>query len=373
MPTNQYGTTLRWQSRDSGFAAWVPGSTYIGSTEEWFSLNHFPLNTGTDDGGPWYLTKTLDLPKVAKMKHLKFDGDFTVGFPVGYVYTNPTAPSDSEMITSGTTAIARSAPTNPSFSLATSLGELRREGLPDAIGSSLFKDRVKAARSAGSEYLNVEFGWAPIARDLKQFARSVKDSEKILDHYLKGSDKKIRARYFFPADESYSVSYPTNFVANPASVGSFGSGSLTKSSISRAWFAGAFKYHIPTSEEQLGNFRRWGSMADHLLGVKPTPEVVWNLAPWSWAADWFANCGDVMTNISNLGRDGLVLQYGYSMKTVELTHRMYASFGGIPVSRTISKIYKKRMPASPYGFGVNLQSLSAKQIAVVSALGLSRS
>jgi len=119
-------------------------------------------------------------------------------------------------------------------------------------------------------------------------------------------------------------------------------------------------------------------MSDHLLGWKVTPETLWNIAPWSWAVDWFTNTGDVMTNISNLGKDGLVLQYGYSM-----SHRLREARGvgvfrergssnDITLSRTWLSEWKQRMPATPYGFGVDLGGLTPKQIAIVAALGLSK-
>jgi hypothetical protein len=123
----------------------------------------------------------------------------------------------------------------------------------------------------------------------------------------------------------------------------------------------------------MDKFQDWMSMTDHLLGVKVTPETVWNIAPWSWAADWFANTGDIMTNISNLGKDGLVMQYGYSMMERVLRSESKARFDGILTKRTQETVHKRRMPATPYGFGVNLSTLSPKQVAIIAALGLSRS
>jgi len=147
------------------------------------------------------------------------------------------------------------------------------------------------------------------------------------------------------------------------------------------WFRGAFRYYIPTGPTLLDKFSGWMSQADHLLGVKLTPEVLWNIGPWSWAVDWFTNTGDIMKNISNLGKDGLVMQYGYSMATRSYIRKYEATFNtrGIydpPLYRTTTRetslVIKQRRPATPYGFGTNLSTLSPKQIAIMTALGLSK-
>jgi len=127
-------------------------------------------------------------------------------------------------------------------------------------------------------------------------------------------------------------------------------------------------------DDMSSRFKRYESEANRLLGTRISPEVVWNLAPWSWAVDWFSDTGDVIHNISVLGSDGLVLQYGYAMNQ---TLRSVQINGTLPNGKTTSYSFEEkvlwRRPATPYGFGINLQTLTSKQIAVMAALGLSRS
>jgi hypothetical protein len=155
-------------------------------------------------------------------------------------------------------------------------------------------------------------------------------------------------------------------------------GVLTTRIFDRSWFRGAFRYHIPVSDTTIAKFREWVSMSDHLLGWKVTPETLWNIAPWSWAADWFANTGDILANVSNLGKDGLVMQYGYSMSHRFRETRASAQYsvdqqpGTITLSRHILDEWKQRMPSTPYGFGVDLNALSGRQVAILAALGLSK-
>jgi hypothetical protein len=123
----------------------------------------------------------------------------------------------------------------------------------------------------------------------------------------------------------------------------------------------------------LDKYERYAAEADRLLGVDLTPEVLWNLSPWSWMLDWFGDFGDVMTNISNLGHDGTVMQYGYLIERKNIQQTWTATFNGQPLRTEVSYLTKQRMPASPYGFGVKFEELSSKQLAILAALGLSHS
>jgi hypothetical protein len=140
------------------------------------------------------------------------------------------------------------------------------------------------------------------------------------------------------------------------------------------YFKGAFKYLLPTPDSQIEKMKLYASYADKLLGVKLTPATVWNSSPWTWALDWFSNTGDIMTNISELGQDGLALVYGYMMsyaKTKEVITTA-AVPGFTSASRTRERVFKKRLPANPYGFGITGLATSLEQKATVIALGLTR-
>lgn len=347
---------------------------------ETYSINHYPLNTKSDDGGPWHLSKSWDKPTFARYVTSRFEGSITCNTTVNtsqsfFGYSNP---SDSELIQNGAKGIAATAPTNPSFSLATALGELRKDGIPPLVSNPQeFRRRSAVARNAGSNYLNVEFGWKPLIRDVREFAQAVKDSEQILRAYKEGSGTKIRVAHGGPGEEE-TVVVRGGCSCRPTEANLTATGTLTFTRSTRQWFAGAFRYHVPTGPDTSDKFQNWASMSNHLLGWKVTPDTLWNIAPWSWAVDWFSSTGAVMQNISNLGTDGLVLQYGYSMGHSTRENRtsvVYTPSGHRPlyVGRVSGRTFKRRLPATPYGFGVNLKSLTAKQVAIIAALGLSKS
>lgn len=306
-------------------------------------------------------------------------------WPVDLLYVNGTGAtlgslSDLDILSKGATAIARSSPTKPSFSMYNAVGELRRDGLPAISGLQTLKERSKYLRNSGSEYLNVEFGWMPLISDLQNFAKTVKKSSEIINQYRQGADQKIRRRYAFP-----SASTTRLWVQGQDGVGGaimspgvnfyngFGSnGRLSIAESHETWFSGAFRYHIPVGDSFAARMERHVLEADKLLGIVPTPEAVWNLAPWSWAADWFANTGDVLANVSRLGVGGLVLQYGYMMDRYKSVRTVSCSIkSGYPSLETTTKRLKRRV-ATPFGFGVDMTKLSASQDAILVALGLSR-
>jgi hypothetical protein len=103
-----------------------------------------------------------------------------------------------------------------------------------------------------------------------------------------------------------------------------------------------------------------------------TPEALWNLAPWSWATDWFANVGDVISNMTAFAGDNLVLRYGYLMEhsMIEDTYTRNDISAG---SFQLITESKRRIKANPFGFGVSWEDLSPFQLSIAAALGLSKS
>jgi len=268
----------------------------------------------------------------------------------------------------GTSAVADVLPTNPHASIAQALAELKRDGLPRLPGSD-FRDQVSRSRAAGSEYLNVEFGWAPLFSDVMDFARSVKNAHKLINQYRRDSDRKIRRRHSVPDIVNSQVFYaPGRVTGNDI----FPNGRLSSVMTTRLWFSGAFRYHVPLGSSTIDRIARYESYANYLLGTRITPETLWELSPWSWAVDWFSNTGDVFHNISSLGMDGLVMQYGYVMREMRKQQLWSVETPNGRVLREDLYENKQRVAANPYGFGIDDLSLTPRQLAILAALGLSR-
>jgi hypothetical protein len=120
-------------------------------------------------------------------------------------------------------------------------------------------------------------------------------------------------------------------------------------------------------------------MARQVFGLELTPELVWELSPWSWAVDWFSNVGEVVHNITAFAQNGLVMRYGYVMEH-SMIRDTYAFSGEtgfnspvvVPTLTLVSET-KVRRQANPFGFGVDWKGLNPFQLSIAAALGLKKS
>lgn len=282
----------------------------------------------------------------------------------------------------GTTAIARTLPTNPAAGLGVALGELRA-GMPKMIGHTLTAQERRGPRSGASEYLNVEFGWKPLIQDVTSTARALRNSAEILAQYERDSGKHIRRRYRFPRDVTTEVTMTPNQVASPTlnayHYNGVASGTLerTRVTTTETWFSGCFTYYLSAGDTAKSRLKKAEQQAAKLLGIRLTPDLLYQLAPWSWLVDWNSNLGDVIRNVSAFSQDGLVMRWGYVMctKTITDTYRLPSVVlrnGQRAMDQTFSTTQKVRYKATPYGFGLDAASFSTRQWAILAALGIAR-
>jgi len=375
--------TVKSRSYPSKLTNW--GNHIGGGTETIEGFGHDLRDLGVRDcGGPMILKRTIrtDSLGITSVSHQDAYIAWTSSTP--WVWDSTVWPSDASVKSWGTTAIANTLPTNAAFDTSNAVGELMIDGIPSVIGVETWRNRAKLARSSGSEYLNYEFGWLPLVNDIRNFSRVVVNHKKIMDHFYNGSGKQIRVKFDFPG------SITTSNIATPdmglryssSRQNNSGKKQGTRSTTHRRTFSGCYTYYaIPPSvaNGSFDKFHRYSQYAGHLLGVELTPETVWNLAPWSWAVDWFSNTGDIIHNISAFAQDSLVMKYGY----ITSNYRQFinASISGTtpfmgetvsPGSMTQMNQRINRFPASPYfGFGTS-GSLSGGQKAILLALGLSK-
>jgi hypothetical protein len=367
------------------------------------SFKTFYKSTGT---GP-YEVQGLGRKYNGSLRTLAWNqGSFLQGGAVQASFSNP-----DSLFAAGGTAIARTIPTHPVAGAAVALAELRREGLPRVPTAATVKLAIEQRKllkrgyrirnagkvspsDLGDEYLNLQFGWAPIVSDLRKFAHSIKNAHAIVDQMERGSGQNVRRRYEFPTSTEVSqVQNEPNTSRTPAFSGDLGncdtwmmgSGPATwdvnVEYQRKRWFSGCYTYYVPPADTFVGKARKYEAYANRILGTRLTPEVVWNLAPWSWAADWFLNLGDMATNFSYLGADGLAMRYGYVLESntstihcnwtgkVNLTG---ASNTRISISESFGSKTMQRVWAYPWGFGFTFETLSPRQSAIVAALGISR-
>jgi len=369
------------------------------------SIGHHKVNGRWDGGGPFY---TCRIEKGFPTRSLLWEGfehQFGLKGHFGTPLPEISLPSDyrnmspskfrsedlSNLDADGATAIAQVAPTNPNANLATSLAETYKEGLPSLPGVQSWKRRTEIAKAAASEFLNVEFGWLPLVGEVHDVSSSVKHSHTILDQYRRDSGRNVRREFAFPIETTEITNNIGAMIPCSTIFGGDGLPGFVFSNVlgpmdvtqtirisSRKWFSGAFTYAVPDQSDSWNGISRSSSEADKLLGTDLTPDILWELAPWSWAIDWFTNTGDVIHNATNFALQGLVMRYGYMMEetSVHVSHSFspkaeqgFPGFRSFPPS-SYTMTAKVRTGANPFGFGVTLGSLSATQLAIAAAVGI---
>lgn len=376
------------------------------------SGSHRRLSNGSwDGGGSLYVRKREFNPSLVMLKWF-YIGDYTHTPYIGTFTDTPTAPLTAAQVETdrvtqynntwsyGATGWKRARPGNPVANVATFVGELR-EGLPripfrlygrlrDLIQGKAAWRRLHGT-NLGDEYLNGVFGWVPLWNDLKKMYELSSKLDEKLAQIVRDNGKGVHRKRIIKDSSSSTVSTvqgstpfwgwqnaPANIVNGGGRV------DTVTTNIEKVWFAGRFRYYIP----DIGTNQWKRSTIARLYGANFTPEVAWNLLPWSWLFDWFGNVGDVMSNASSNAVDNLVADYAYVMRTLETrTEHHGTAWWGTNVADPSFKrvtagqaaayavnttVYKLRSAGSPYGFGANFDSLTNYQAGVVAALGISR-
>lgn len=291
--------------------------------------------------------------------------------------------SPQQMDAFGTTGIARALPTNPLSGMGQFIGELR--DLPKVP----FKDWKKKARkfkslarNGSNEYLNVQFGWVPFVNDLRSFAKVAKNHTKLASQFARNSGRDIRRKTTVFKDSVSTADGATQWYGSPPLyifwVNTAGQLAYSTERSVEVTFSGAFTYYLPQGDDLLSKLSRFESQANHLYGTRLNPDLLWKLAPWSWAADWVTNAGDIVRNWSAFAMDGLVMRYGYVMAKQTIT-KTYSGSGlktttgwNLAATQRLITDVKQRKRATPYGFGLDPGTFSAKQWSIIAALGISK-
>jgi hypothetical protein len=338
-------------------------------------LSEVPLIRYTYDGGIF--------PQIPGV----FDGGTSVDpFPPDHRL------DDNDLDQKGATAIARCKPGDPVVDLSTTFGETIKDGLPALLGQTLWRDRTlhHLHKNAAGEYLNAQFGFLPLVNDIRKSASVIDHAGTLLKQFERDAGRNVRRSFYFPVENIatdfgpvLSGIYPGFWNGYPAGRpikdALFGDTFKRRDVMRRVWFSGTFTYSLPADWNSANKVREISAKANALLNTKLTPETLWNLAPWSWAIDWFSSAGDVVSNLQSFITNGLVMRYGYVMAetivTDTYTHVPRAT-SSLPLPRVPEVVFvthtKQRKEANPFGFGVSWDGLSPFQVSIAAALGINR-
>lgn len=296
-----------------------------------------------------------------------------------YYYSSSPVPDTSPILELqmdgwGTQGVQLAYPSKPALSIAQTIAELKREGLPGIPGEQI--RRYGAFAGGGGEFLNYQFGFKPIISDINALLRydaALVDSLEKLRRDTNG-DYRRRATVVHTVTDTTTLGtqnlYPSlpQFFSNSEFGGQIGAVSVTEKSSIDVWFSGAFRFHMPEIYKRIPQLDELRSSM-FKAGLEPSPELIWQLTPWSWLVDWGFSVGSAISNLSRFQADGAVMRYGYVMYR-KVTTRTYSNpFWG---ALQVHAVNFQRRRANPFGFGITFEDLSPRQWAILAALGLSR-
>jgi hypothetical protein len=321
--------------------------------------------------------------------------------------------SDNELIVAGASAIAKTRPDLSPVNVVQFLVELRRDGIPFA--SKLSKDvfdkalkrqsrhdatlALRSPRAAADAFLENAFGLQPIISDLKAFRDINTKGLSTLDNLIANHGKTIRRRYDFPITNETTIAwhggaaqfgFDTQFAWSyegffEGDLGDFRrpmyNDYFDVQTSKKAWFKGAYSIYMPPDNEPISRLRAAADKLRWDYGVELNLSTLYDLTPWSWLIDWQFNLGDLIRNVDKWSNDAVVLQYGYVMEETKskyvVSPRKVVFNGNTAPSRHVPSMgvlahKKRRIRATPYGFGLVYGDLSDYQKAILAALGITR-
>jgi len=327
--------------------------------------------------GPLYLTRRIDVVQAG----MPLQGTNVIFCPTPSLLSS-NALSDNTVRNMGDSAIGMSRPASPSVNLLTSAGELISDGVPSAPDLIRWRKALssfrKLTKGAASDYVAWNFGWKPLETEIRTYYKRVVEADRILGSALKASaNHTIKVGHSYPiASESSATN--GNIVVyrwkDGFTFGNQGKGGTWKQNLRRVWFEGKYLYFPPVPMAARNESRNFADFAKHVLGLQLTPEVLWNLSPWSWFSDWLTNTDVIMASVSDLLSDGMVPVQAFVMcharREAEQASTSLTSW--TPVRSSTVFETKTRFLSVPYlGFG-GTGTLSTRQISILAALGIQR-
>lgn len=342
---------------------------------------------------PYYYTVRDGINWISSDGKYKYEGSIKPSLPSmrnWLSFADMNKYSESALETLGTTGWARAQPLRPQAGLGQFLGEFKDiprtlMGTAKSFASkwASFKGRKRGgftSRAASQDWLNANFGWMPFIRDLRDFYNVSKNLEERVAQLKRDNGQWMhRSRTLENSTETTILLDDTYLGHLPALDNGFYVGNSPKGyrrieriRSNKCWFEGRFKYWIPDLESSPWDARSYAI----IFGTMPTPDLIWELVPWSWLVDWVSNAGDVISNVVQSLTNGVTAKYAYVMgsSSEHITGDLHTNFADGPLTTSISAkfLVKRRLAASPFGFGLSSGNFSTWQWSILGALGLSR-
>jgi len=365
------------------------------------------LATCKVSGTPWTARSNFRLAPYQSWSNLLFDyynlSSLTGGNHAPFTFLG----TDVELSNYAALEYGKTAPTSDQFSASAFIGELR-EGLPALIpvliqtGPKLafrdtLKKQAKRAKDAGSDYLNVQFGWIPLLNDVRKIATALAVATTAVTGQSISTHRRREGRVRDIA-VSGNFALPNCVVSAELSAAQWG--------ISSTWRGGgpygvfgsiwqsqkhtidySFEAEFLRLPEGSKDYSVYTDKLSELMRWDLRPSDLWQLAPWSWLVDWFTDIGGQLESWESATSNRILSLYAYGMRDERKLSTSVASvssggnytpyfttyFGPSSVFQQIEIRRRQRIKANPFGYVLNpLSQLTAGQLAILGALGLTK-
>jgi hypothetical protein len=252
----------------------------------------------------------------------------------------------------------------------------------------------RRSKKGADHYLNHQFGWAPFIKDILKINEVYQNQRKYVDQITKDNGawmKRTRtiSNVHTEHQDTQHSGYTTGLAWRPEFdsmtsdmlPGTYSrySSEFRDISITTIWAAGSFTYYRPEFDKTLSDYESNWNEAMRLLtlyGARINPYILWKVTPWTWLLDWFVGIGTIIDRAVSWSMDGVVSRYMYLMKKTSMVRVHSASVNwnnGLQTFGWISNYETKQREVADNNFSFRLSgSLSARQLAIITALGLSR-
>lgn len=391
-----------------------PAETQTGST----STNR---TSTTDSGHLFAHHRTFRQPFVGRLVYDErisatvrrtYDGDIWASLDAGlwnpssysFGFATKTS-SDLQVSSANRQAMANryfsaTAPDKNEGSLMVTLIELLRGDIPSVLKN--FRELMSGLKSvqnyAGSEALNIMFGWVPLIQEYANLIKVGMALERVIYY------ESFRRKRQWDGPSVSGTSSPSVLLSCSGSA--YGVDTLHRvgdvlggtTGVGASFYAAhrwveSEDYHFSSKYTGLAKAgRRANAFSDQAmdvvkrLGLVDDPQMLWELTPYSWLVDWFTSMGASISNANVYSpvRGKYNVDYAYLT-----TQRIRSSEADLsrPVSALGANVKSLRVTrprsiaisttrwrdrATPFGFGTQLGSLSGSQFAILVALGFAR-
>jgi len=238
------------------------------------------------------------------------------------------------------------------------------------------------ARAAADDYLAYIFGARPTVASLDALADSISRSRQLAEVVSRQGWKRLRRRRYAEPFQAVASTHHSG-ILYPKRTGNtwvyFGNYSRFTTAEQRIWYSASYRMATGDTDTWLQQCSEFFKYLDKISGLGLDVKVAWDLIPFSFMVDWFANTGDFLEARQVIADYNVTCEYGYVMCHTKRTHTLvgsgafghYSGGGVVPGSVFYERVEetKQRERADPFGFYTNFTNLNSFQWSALAALG----